>query len=100
MSENVSELFEPLRFPGDDYTVRFSIIQLVQLCRLFAGIRQNNPALFNDPETAMMELQVAHQAYLHQMMAGTDEERAAASEKLTQIRDRMAMIAKLMQQGS
>ncbi len=98
-NDHLSELFQPLRFPGDDYPVRFNITQLLQLCRLLAGIRQNSPELFNDPNAAMMELQLAHQAYLHQMRTGTDDERLAAANKLPEIRDKMLMICREMQRG-
>jgi hypothetical protein len=96
----VSALFEPLRFPGDDYVVRMNASQVLKLCTLMYGIKQSSPKQFQDPDIAMLELQLAHQSYLHNLMHGKDDERAFASGILPKIREKQAILARFMGRSS
>lgn len=96
----ISELFEPLRFPGDDYVIRMNATQVLQMCALMHGIKQSSPEQFQDPNVAMTELQFAHQAYMHQLMHGADDaQKQAAQAILPEIREKMLLVRRVMERA-
>jgi hypothetical protein len=91
------EILEAPRFPGDDHQVRLNIVQLGYLCQLMRGIRATNPELWQDPNVAMIELQLLFQLHLANVMGGEGESREKSAQQLQAIRDEIVTTARLME---
>ena len=90
------EILEAPRFPGDEYQVRLNIVQLGYLCQLMRGIRGTNPDLWQDPNVAMIELQLLFQLHLANVMGGEEATRQKSAEQLQSIRDEILSAGKLI----
>ena len=88
------ELLEPIRFPGDDYLIRLNITQVAYLVELFRAIRENNPALFDDPNVEAVNLQLLYQLGLHQCLRGDEQQKASAPSALAMLQSRMRDLRK------
>ena len=73
---------EPPLFLGGDYVLRMNATQVQYLCALMGAIRKNNPVLFNDPNVAMVEAQLLHQAYVRNLMHGDEQQKSLAAQNL------------------
>ena len=91
------EILNAPRFPGDDYQVRLNIVQLGYLCQLMRGIRGTNPDLWQDPNVAMIELQLLFHLHLANVMGGEAGSREKSAEQLQAIRDEIVSVGRLME---
>jgi len=86
------QLFEPPRFPGDDYNLHLTANQIACLYGLMSDMRKNLPQLFLAPDMAVLELLIMHTQLLISIQTAEPAKQEELQRFLMVVREKLEQL--------